>query len=155
MRRFTSFLLLLTALFLFSCGKSDGFKTVKADTDGNIHIPVSDITETATFYNYHANGTTVQLVALRDAAGEVHAAFNTCQSCSPSPKAYYQQKDDELICQNCGFDFTPEQVGVVSGGCNPTPVQGLTESGGELIIPASSFEGMRDKFLRWGGPTKS
>ena len=38
--------------------------------------------------HYKIDGTTVQVLALRDAVGTVHAAFNTCQSCSPSPKAY-------------------------------------------------------------------
>lgn len=98
------------------------------------------------------DGTTVQVLALRDAVGTVHAAFNTCQSCSPSPKAYYLQSGDKLVCQNCKFEFTADEVGVVHGGCNPWPIDGIEITETEIRIPEASVEAMVSVFQNWAGP---
>lgn len=117
-------------------------------------IPTEEITKTARYFNYDADGVTVQLVTLRDKNNGVHIAFNTCQNCSPSPKAYYQQSGDVLKCTNCGFTFEPEQVGITAGGCNPWPIDGVSIGENEIKIPASSLETMRSTFASWAGPTK-
>ena len=157
-------LALLTSLA--ACGKEAAPKPVEtpaeaqtyteisADGSDLITISTEGITETARFYNYPSGDVTVQLVALRDAAGEVHIAFNTCQSCSPSPKAYYRQSGDELQCANCGFTFAPEEVGLVQGGCNPWPIDGAEIGPEEIALPAASLKAMTDRFASWGGPTK-
>ena len=54
---------------------------------GYYTIDPNEVSSAVRFYDYDVNGTTVQILALRDDAGGVHVAFNTCQSCSPSPKA--------------------------------------------------------------------
>ena len=133
--------------------KAAPYARVTADADGFITWPADQVTSDVQFLNYDANGTTVQILLLRDDAGDIRAAFNTCQSCSPSPKAYYVQEDDKLICQNCGFDFTPEEVGIVHGGCNPWPVDGIEITDTQVRIPASSADAMAQTFANWGGPT--
>ena len=134
--------------------KTEKFYTVTADGEGNVVISAAGITETAVFYNYDADGVTVQLVTIRDENGKAHIAFNTCQSCSPSPKAYYTQQGDLLKCANCGFTFAPEEVGVVQGGCNPWPIEKAVFENDRIIIPVSALDEMRGTFASWQGPTE-
>lgn len=144
----------LFAMILTACSGSPRFTQITADGSGTITIPTEGITNQACFFNYDADGLTVQLVALRDTAGGVHIAFNTCQSCTPSPKAYYTQEGDLLKCENCGFTFSAEEVGIVHGGCNPWPIEGVEAAGDSIRIPAASLDAMRPAFARWGGPVK-
>lgn len=130
------------------------YTELRPDENGTVTILTEGITRTARFFNYYANGVTVQLVALRDRKDDVHIAFNTCQSCSPSPKAYYRQSGDLLQCTNCGFTFEPEQVGVTAGGCNLWPIDDVSVGENEIIIPVSSLDDMRSTFTSWAGPKK-
>ena len=158
------FVFLTAALLIVlctACGQDadtdayEHFTEISADAEGMISLPTEGITTEARFFNYDADGVTVQLVALRDKDDNVHIAFNTCQSCSPSPKAYYTQADNLLQCTNCGFTFAPEQVGASShGGCSPWPIDGVKIGEEEITLPISSLEDMRFAFETWGGPIK-
>ena len=64
----------------------------------------------------------MEVLAVRASDGTVRTAFNTCQSCFTSGRGYYVQEGNDLVCQNCGFHFTPDQVEIQSGGCNPWPI---------------------------------
>ena len=130
------------------------FVEITQNSEGNVTILAEEVTQNARFYNYDAEGVMVQLVTLRDKAGEMHIAFNTCQSCSPSPKAYYSQDGEVLMCNNCGFTFEPEQVGITHGGCNPWPVEGVSVGTDEITVPADSLDDMRDVFSTWNGPVE-
>lgn len=148
-------ILALAICLLTACASSGGeYTTVKADDSGTVTIPAQDITEQARFYNYAVDGVTVQLVALRDEDGDAHIAFNTCQNCSPSPKAFYSQNGDVLQCNNCGFTFEPDEVGITHGGCNPWPIEGVKISNSEIVVPVSSIEGMKKPFSTWHGLVK-
>ena len=83
-----------------------------------------------------------------------HISFNTCQSCSPSPKAYYVQKEDVLQCANCGSVFAPEDIGLIHGGCNPWPIEEVQIGDESIVIPVASLDSMRNKFTTWKGPTE-
>ena len=85
-------------------------------------IPISGVSETATFYPVEVNGTNMEVLAVQAPDGSVRTAFNTCQVCYDSGRGYYKQKGNVLVCQNCGNRFTMDQVEVVSGGCNPVPI---------------------------------
>lgn len=153
------FFVLLTAaaLLLFSLGGcAQGLQKYNrlTPTDGVVTIDAAQVGRQAVFFNYDADGVTVQLLALRGEDGTLHTAFNTCQNCSPSPKAYYQQEGDVLICQNCGFDFSPEEVGVTAGGCNPWPIQSLEQNGDVLTMAVEELDAMKAAFARWGGPVR-
>lgn len=161
--KYSRLLLLLTvfvvSLVLSSCSGSDAVVEETAGpassflgTDGSLTIDAGGISTDVSYYNYDANGTTVQFLALRDKDDVIHAAFNTCQSCSPSPKAYYLQQGKLLVCQNCGFEFSAEEVGLVQGGCNPWPVEGILITSGEIVIPAASALAMEPAFRNWAGP---
>ena len=95
----------------------------EAITAGNaLVIPVSSVTEQAAFYPVEVDGTEMEVFAIRASDGTIRTAFNTCQSCYTSGKGYYSMQDEVLVCNNCGFHFSPDQVEVSSGGCNPWPI---------------------------------
>lgn len=121
------------------------------DAEGVVAISKSTISAETSYYNFDADGTTVQLIALAGADGTPHIAFNTCQSCNPSPQAYYVQEKDALICQNCGFDFAPEDVGVAAGGCNPMQIEALTEDDEYYYVPAEYLTAYAENFASWEG----
>ena len=153
--------LLLSAalgLALAACGKgtdsaAGGFRTAELDDHGDIVIREDSITGDAAFINYETDGVTVQLLAVRDGSGTVRLGYNTCQSCSPSPYAYFVQDGDYLVCQNCGQSFTAENVGAGGGGCNPMAVDGAERADGVITVPAAGARAMADRFENWLGPT--
>lgn len=95
---------------------------VTVEKDGYLSIPIKDLSQTASFYKANLGDTEVELVALKDSNGNLRTAFNACQVCYSSGRGYYVQDGDYLVCQNCGNSFTIDQVGVLSGGCNPWPI---------------------------------
>ena len=101
--------------------------TPSAATSG-MSIPLSELTQEPKFFDWNENGTDMQLIALIDASGEVQLAYNTCQVCASSPYAYFELKNERLICHNCGNAFPYSAVGKMSGGCNPMPVSDYTVS---------------------------
>ena len=167
MKSFQKMLLIAIALSLLfvlaACGQSqttdattetgsEKYIALTANSEGNVVIPTETVSTSATYYNYDASGVTVQLVAIRDAEGKAHISFNTCQSCSPSPKAYFFQQGSVLQCANCGFTFAPAEVGVSHGGCNPWPIDSVNIGTDDITIPAAALDNMRDKFASWQGP---
>lgn len=95
---------------------------IKKVVDGDIVIPISDITETASFFPAEINGTELEVLAVKAPDGTIRTAFNTCQVCYSSGKGYYVQEGDVLVCQNCGNRFSMDQVQITKGGCNPVPI---------------------------------
>lgn len=96
--------------------------SIEKVVDGDIVIPTSDITETATFFPAEINGTNLEVLAVKAPDGTIRTAFNTCQVCYSSGKGYYVQEGDVLVCQNCGNRFSMDQVEITKGGCNPVPI---------------------------------
>lgn len=118
-------LILLPTLLLAACGQKNNAvsETVtEASTGEDLIIPVSDITEKASFYPVTVDGVDMEVIAVKASDGSVRTAFNTCQVCYDSGRGYYQQNGDKLVCQNCGNQFPMEQVEVEAGGCNPWPI---------------------------------
>ena len=58
----------------------------------------------------------MQIIALLDADGTPHLAYNTCQVCAGSPYAYFAYQQGALVCQNCGNAFDLSSVGQAAGG---------------------------------------
>ena len=126
--------------------------------DGFVAVPLSRVTGKALYVNVPSADAAlpaVQLLALRDGAGRARIAFNTCQSCNPSPRAWFAQRDDgRLVCQNCGNDFGPEAVGAATRGCNPAPIPGVRETADAFLVPAAALDAARPAFANWAGPRK-
>jgi uncharacterized membrane protein len=119
---------------------SNSSETTESTTAGDLIIPKSEITETAKFYPYNANGTRMEILAVKAGDGSIRTAFNTCQICNGSPKAYYKQQGNVLVCQNCGNRFNMDMVEQERGGCNPVPiVNGEKNDDGTNITISKDF----------------
>ncbi|GAE88639.1 DUF2318 domain-containing protein [Acetivibrio straminisolvens] len=103
---------------------------------GDLIIPKSEITENVKFYPYNADGTKLEVLAVKASDGSIRTAFNTCQVCNGSPRAYFKQQADLLVCQNCGNSFRMDMVEQERGGCNPVPItkEEKTDDGSNIII---------------------
>ena len=134
------------------------FLNLAAGPDGFVSVPLARVTDKALYVNVpaaDAAAPVVQLIALRDRAGLARIAFNTCQTCNPSPRAWFAQRDDgRIVCQNCGNDFGPEAVGAATRGCNPAPIPGVRETADAFLVPAVALDAARPAFARWAGPKK-
>lgn len=131
-----------------------GSQYVEASTDdeGNIVIDTAEIGEDASFINCDVDGVNVQLIAVKGSDGTVRLAYNTCQICTPSPRAYFVQEGDVFTCQNCGNQFDRDEIGESAAGCNPTTVDGVSEEGDTITIEKSAVEKEAANFENWAGP---
>ena len=121
---------------------------LEADESGNIVIDITNIGSKATFYNYNADGTTIRLFAVKALDGTIRMAFNTCQVCNPSPKAYFVQNGKNFICQNCKNSFATDNIGNERGGCNPIPITTDERIDGEntITITKQFIESYKENF---------
>lgn len=117
-------LLIVTVLVIKGAlpGDEAGAGSASASALSDLTIVKNEITETAKFYPYEVGGQKMEILAIKASDGSVRTAFNTCQVCNGSPRAYYKQQGDALVCQNCGNRFSPDMVEVERGGCNPIPI---------------------------------
>ena len=125
-------------------------KTINLEVDesGNIVIDTTNIGSKATFYNYNADETTIRLFAVKASDGTIRMAFNTCQVCNPSPKAYFVQNGKNFICQNCKNSFATDNIGKERGGCNPIPITTDERIDGEntITITKQFIESYKENF---------
>jgi len=86
----------------------------------------------ARFYRYPlSTGQEARLFVVRSGDGVVRAAFDACDVCYRERKGY-QQQGDTMLCRACGRSFRSQDVNVLSGGCNPAPIQRAVE--GDFIV---------------------
>ena len=112
--------------------------TAAAAPGGDVTMPVSQVNDgKAHFYTYDAGGTTVKYFVLADKTGKVRAALDACQVCFAQKKGYHQQ-GDAMQCNNCGKIFPSDKINVITGGCNPIPLD-RSISGGKLTITTDSL----------------
>ena len=116
-------------------------------------IPTAGITADASFFPVEVEGMAMEVVAVRDSAGNIRTAFNTCQVCYDSGRGYYVQSGDYLVCQNCGNRFAMDQVEIESGGCNPWPIfdENKTVSEDEISISYDFLVEAQGIFANWKG----
>lgn len=113
-------ILLVVAIIILNGNKGDTVGTVSDGSD--VVITKSEITETVTFIPTKVGKTNMEIMAVKASDGTIRTAFNTCQVCNGSPRAYYKQEGDILICQNCGNQFSMDMIEEQRGGCNPIPI---------------------------------
>lgn len=127
--------------------------TAKSVTNenGDMEIPLSEISEEASFYVYDELSSEIEVIAVKASDGTIRTAFNTCQVCYSSGRGYYVQEDDYLVCQNCGNAFRKDDVEVTKGGCNPVPIYDeyteTTEN--SIVIPKAFLEEAEVIFENW------
>ncbi len=145
-----SFLALALAALLAGCAQP-GQAASEAVEGSDLVIPVGDISQKVTFYPMEADGTQLEVLAVKAPDGTIRTAFNTCQVCYDSGRGYYEQDGDVLVCQNCGNRFRMEQVEVVSGGCNPVPIldNNKTVDDTSITISGAFLSEAKALFVNW------
>lgn len=91
--------------------------------NGDLVIKVDELdSKNVTFINAKIDNQEIELIAIKDEENNIDVAFNTCQVCNGSPKAYFVQKNGKLICENCKNSFSFKSIGGDSNGCNPITI---------------------------------
>lgn len=149
MKKYIVILMLLALLVLSGCNSSQ--KTTAVSAGGDLEIPIAELSEHIKIYSFTVDGLNMEVLAARDADGTVRTAFNTCQVCNGSRKAYFAEQGDKVVCQNCGNAFGREDVGVLSGGCNPYPIfaKDREDSEDAVRISYDFLSGAESLFSRW------
>lgn len=159
MKKILSILVLTLLFILCGCDKVKDDKTNNNiinvnPVDGKLIIDTTNITSDVTFVNYDSNGVIIQFIVVRGTDGVVRIAFNTCQACSPSPRAYFIQEGEYLKCENCASLFHIDKIGVDKDGCNPIVVEEKKEQDNKIIINTEYADTFRDRFVNWNGITE-
>lgn len=145
--------LLATAVLALAFSAQAAFAETgsKNASDWGIVIEKTNVTNVATFIPYTANGTKMEIIAVRASDGTIRTALNTCQVCYRSGRGYYKQEGDAFVCQNCGNRFKADQLEKVKGGCNPVPIlsSDKTDLGDTIGISKSFLESAAPYFARW------
>jgi uncharacterized membrane protein len=89
-----------------------------------------------------SDGVTVKYFILKSSDGVIRAAFDACNVCWREGKGY-TQKDNFMVCNNCGMRFLSTKINVVTGGCNPVPLTRNIEGGKVIIKVEHILEGKR------------
>jgi hypothetical protein len=118
---------------------------------GGLQILKSQVTSTAKFYPYSANGVKMEVIAVKASDGTVRTAFNTCQVCYDSGRGYYTQQGNELVCNNCGNRFWIDKVEKIKYGCNPIPIlpENKKDDGKYITISKDFLVKYSDYFKNW------
>ena len=149
MKKYIAVLMLLALLVLPGCGSSQ--KTTAIAAGSGLEIPIAELSEHIKIYSFTVDGLNMEVLAAKDADGTVRTAFNTCQVCNGSRKAYFVEQGAKVVCQNCGNAFGREDVGVLSGGCNPYPIfaENREDSEEAVRISYDFLFGAESLFTRW------
>ena len=110
--------LLAGGSFLLFTPKVQGLSL--AAQEAEVNYPVKNFQNgKAQFFQYKTNeGIHIKYFILKSSHGVIRAAFDACDVCWPEGKGYFQ-KDDYMVCKNCGRRFASVKVNVITGGCNP------------------------------------
>lgn len=116
---------------------------VSAD-QGVVKIPLSDISNSLSFYAYKSNGTAIKFFAVKGSDGKVHVAFDTCDVCGPKG---YTQSGNDVVCNNCGKHFSINSIGTanLSGGCWPSHLP-MSIVGNSIVIKTSDLVAKKSAF---------
>lgn len=131
-------LLSLIILAIAACSsKSEKYTEVTPD-NGLVKIDIDTVSDgEAHFYHMNIDGKDFKFFLVKAKDGVIRAAFDACDVCFPQKKGY-RQEGDNMVCNNCGQQFSTDQINEVRGGCNPSPLE-RTESNGQVVIKVSDI----------------
>jgi hypothetical protein len=120
------------------------YPLVVADS-GAVRLALSTFDDyKAHHFTYMHEGRPIEFFVLKSKDGVVRAAFNACDVCYASRRGY-SQDGDYMVCNNCGQRFPADQINVVRGGCNPSPLD-RTVQGDTLVITVEDIISGLDYF---------
>jgi len=105
-------------------GPEEGGTSQVAGGGSEVAYPVKTFQDgKARFYEHKTgDGIKVKYFILRSSDGVIRAAFDACDVCWEAGKGYFQ-KEDFMVCRNCGRYFPSVRVNDVTGGCNPAALK--------------------------------
>jgi uncharacterized membrane protein len=141
------FAIVILALAIFTDGFGLFASAAAPSVTGNVvqssgvfNIPLSDISETAKFYEYDSGGATVRFFAVKADDGTVKTGFDECDVCYRSGKGY-RQEGKYMVCNNCGNRYPISGLGTENknpGGCWPGYLPSAVD-GDSLVINKSDL----------------
>ena len=106
---------------------------------GDVRIPVKTVDDgKAHFFAYTADGKTVTFFVMKAQDGSFRTALDACVACN-HVKLGYRQEGALVVCNNCGMGFKPTDIGMMTGGCNPIPLNRSID-GQLLVLKAKDLE---------------
>lgn len=128
---------------MFAPNRDASIRTAKAAPvraqGGDVRIPVKTVADgNAHFFAYETGGKTVTFFVMKAADGNIRTAFDACVACNHA-KLGYRQEGDLVVCNNCGLGFNPTDIGKITDGCNPIPLQ-KTGDGEMIVLKAKDLE---------------
>ena len=122
----------------------DLYPLVSAE-DGAVRLPLATFDDYRAHHFTYMHGTRpIEFFVLKSKDGVVRAAFNACDVCYQSKKGYTQD-GDHMVCNNCGRRFPADQINVIHGGCNPSPLRRAVD-GDTLVIQIQDIITGQDYF---------
>ena len=134
-------------IIVFTTG--DGKTTGKQNANGDLVIPLDEITKNIKVYSVKVDGVKMEILVAKTSSGSIRTAFNTCEVCFDSGKGYYKVSGNKATCQNCGYTYTVDQFNTAKdGGCKPVAITSSErqEADGNLIIPISTMRANKHYF---------
>lgn len=150
LRRFMSVVMIMVMMLtIVAFGIEQKSGDSAADTD--LVIDITSLSGTPSFIDWTQDGIEMQVIARKDAKGDVRLAFNTCQACAGSPYAWFEDLGNgNLQCQNCGWTFPLDVVGTdKANGCNPVTISNFTIDGDTAIISGNVLSENAPRFVNW------
>ncbi|MGN0772564.1 MAG: Fe-S-containing protein [Candidatus Ventricola sp.] len=104
--------------------------------DGKLIIQESSLSSDQVSFIRVGGDSRIELLARIGDDGHIKVALGTCQSCKGSPWAYYTQKDNLLMCNNCGLTFPLSVLDAPGGACHPMTLDAsiIEEGEGQVEI---------------------
>jgi hypothetical protein len=113
--------------------------TLVTAENGEVTVPVGSLEgTTARYFIYNGGERAIKFFLVRASDGAVRAALDACQACYHA-KLGYRQEGDAMVCNNCGMGFRSTDVGTITGGCSPIPVQKRLD-GQVLVLKVKELE---------------
>ena len=115
---------------------------VELAADGAVHLPIDDLRlkdgDLHRFAWVSGEGKVVRFFVIDRFPGEWSPAvvFDACLLCGDTG---YAMQGDQVTCIGCGVRLFRPNVGK-SGGCNPVPIEGWSQAGGEIVVPRKGLE---------------
>ncbi|WP_298079745.1 Fe-S-containing protein [uncultured Cardiobacterium sp.] len=115
---------------------------VELAADGAVHLPIEELKlrdgDLHRFAWVSGEGKVVRFFVIDRFPGEWSPAvvFDACLLCGDTG---YAMQGDQVTCIGCGVRLFRPNVGK-SGGCNPVPIEGWSQAGGEIVVPRKGLE---------------
>ena len=115
---------------------------VELAADGAVHLPIEAQKlrdgDLHRFAWVSEEGKVVRFFVIDRFPGEWSPAvvFDACLLCGDTG---YAMQGDQVTCIGCGVRLFRPNVGK-SGGCNPVPIEGWSQAGGEIVVPRKGLE---------------